>query len=116
MKPYECKPTPSMLTPNHDRLVMILPNTAKTATPRSRAYPPHRACKIIAFQITMRSAPFSFGSQPQKRPQDGSPQIPPRMVPTKLNKVAKQTIPYIIRPSDLAVVSLKDFVSRPRKM
>ena len=47
----------------------------------------------MAFQITMSSAPFSFGSQPQKRPQDWSAQMPPRTVPTKLNRVAKQTMP-----------------------
>src|ERR1700686_1292100 len=28
MKPYECKPTPSMLTPNHDRLVMSMQNNS----------------------------------------------------------------------------------------
>ena len=48
---------------------------------------------MSAFQRTMIRAPFSFGSQPQKRPQDWSAQIPPRTVPTKLKNVAKQTIP-----------------------
>ena len=41
----------------------------------------------------MISAPFSFGSQPQNRPQDWSAQMPPRTVPMKLNSVAKQMVP-----------------------
>ena len=61
--------------------------------PRSRTRPPQRACRMSAFQSTMSSAPFSFGSQPQNRPQDWSAQMPPRTVPTKLNSVAKQTMP-----------------------
>ena len=47
----------------------------------------------MAFQMTMISAPFSFGSQPQKRPHYWSAQMPPRTVPMKLNRVAKQTMP-----------------------
>src|SRR5580704_12952879 len=105
-----------MLTPNHDRLVMTLPNTVNRAMPRSLANPPQRACRIIAFQRTMRRAPFSFGSQPQNRPQDWSAQIPPRIVATRLNNVAKQTTPYIMRPSVLEVASSNDDVSNPRKM
>src|SRR5580704_2417824 len=97
-----------MLTPNQDKLVMTLPNTVKSAIPRSLANPPHRACKMMAFHKTIRSAPFSFGSQPQNRPHDWSAQIPPRIVATRLNKVAKQTTPYIIRPSVLEVVSSND--------
>src|ERR1700719_920031 len=38
------------------------------------------------------------------------------MVPTKLNKVAKQMIPYIIRLSDLAVVSSNEVVKSPRQI
>src|SRR5437763_13078162 len=36
MKPYEWRPMPSMLTPNHDTLVTTLPNTAIAISPRSR--------------------------------------------------------------------------------
>ena len=84
---------PSMLTPNQDQLVTMLPKTARTMRPRCLTRPPQRACRMRAFQSTMRSAPFSFGSQPQKRPQDWSAQMPPRTVPTKLKSVAKQTMP-----------------------
>src|ERR1700719_2951629 len=94
-----------MLTPNQDKLVITLPNTVKSATPRSLANPPHRACRMMAFHNTIRRAPFSFGSQPQNRPQDWSAQIPPRIVATRLNNVAKQTTPYIMRPSVLEVAS-----------
>src|SRR6516225_6597507 len=104
-----------MLTPNHDRLVTILPNTVISAKPRSRTYPPQRACNVMAFHKTIRSAPFSLGSQPQNRPQDWSAQIPPRIVATRLNRVAKQTTPYIIRPSDLEIVSSNGRVNTPRK-
>ena len=86
-----------MFTPNHENAVMIFPKIAQAIIPRSRIIPPHRACKITAHQITISSAPFSFGSQPQNRPQDWSAQMPPRIVPTKLNSVAKQMIPYTIR-------------------
>ena len=48
---------------------------------------------MSAFQRTIRTAPFSFGSQPQKRPQDWSAQMPPSTVPTKLKSIAKQTTP-----------------------
>jgi hypothetical protein len=48
---------------------------------------------MIAFHSTMRSAPFSFGSQPQNRPQDWSAQMPPSTVPTKLKNRAKQMVP-----------------------
>ena len=77
---------PSMLTPNQEKLVTMLPKTAIAIRPRSLIIPPQRACRMIAFQSTISSAPFSFGSQPQNRPQDWSAQIPPRIVPTKLNK------------------------------
>ena len=93
MKPYECRPTPSMFTPNQEKLVTMFPKIAMFMIPRSRTSPPQRACRITAFQITMISAPFSFGSQPQKRPHDWSAQMPPSTVPTKLNSVAKQTMP-----------------------
>src|SRR6201989_1087560 len=102
-----------MLTPKQDKLVMTLPNTVKRAIPRSLADPPHRACRMMAFQRTIKSAPFSFGSQPQNRPHDWSAQIPPRIVATKLNNVAKQTTPYIIRPSVLAVASSNEVVNNP---
>ena len=55
--------------------------------------PPQRAWRMRAFHRTMMRAPFSFGSQPQNRPQDWSAQMPPSMVPTKLKSVAKQTMP-----------------------
>ena len=42
--------------------------------------------------MTINRAPFSFGSQPQKRPHDWSAQMPPSTVPTKLASVPKQTI------------------------
>src|ERR1700730_12121004 len=100
-----------MLTPNHERLVMTLPNTVNSAIPRSLAYPPHRACRMMAFHRTIRSAPFSFGSQPQNRPQDCPCETPPRIVATRLHSVAKQTTPYIIRPSVLAVASSNDVVN-----
>ena len=61
--------------------------------PRLLDQPPQRACRIRAFQMTMSRAPFSFGSQPQKRPHDWSAQMPPSTVPTKLSSVAKQTMP-----------------------
>src|SRR6266436_2944171 len=127
---------PSMLTPNQEKLVTILPKTAKLTKPLSRTRPPQRAWRIKAFQRTIRSAPFSFGSQPQNRPQDWSAQIPPRTVPVKLNSVAKQTIAYTIlaralpvsRPGagDFAPLVLADWagaslwrssgVNRPRQM
>ena len=47
-----------------------LRNGAMVIKPRSRTKPPQRACKITAFHRTIMSAPFSFGSQPQNRPQD----------------------------------------------
>src|ERR1051325_1902095 len=93
MKPSECSPPPSMLTPNQEKLVTMLPKIAITARPRCRINPPQRACRVIAHQSTISTAPFSFGSQPQKRPQDWSAQMPPSTVPVKLNKVAKQTTP-----------------------
>src|SRR4051794_22667648 len=93
MKPYECRPTPRRFVPNHDHAVTTLPMIASRATPRCLTRPPQRACRIRAFQMTTSRAPFSFGSQPQKRPQDWSAQMPPNTVPVKLNRVAKQTIP-----------------------
>ena len=82
-----------MFTPNQEKLVTMLPNTVMVMRPRSFTRPPHRACRIVAFHNTMISAPFSFGSQPQNRPQDWSAQMPPSTVPVKLNKVAKHTMP-----------------------
>ena len=41
-----------------------------------------RACRMPSCQSTIMSAPFSLGSQPQKRPQLSLAQMPPRMVPT----------------------------------
>ena len=66
---------------------------AAAIMPLSRIIPPQRACSIAAFHITIIRAPFSFGSHPQNLPQDWSAHIPPNTVPTKLNSVAKQTIP-----------------------
>ena len=82
-----------MFTPNQDRLVMTLPKIAIAMMPRSRTKPPQRACRMMAFQSTIRSAPFSLGSQPQNRPQDWSAQMPPSTVPTKLKNSAKQMTP-----------------------
>ena len=73
--------------------VTMLPKTASTAMPRSLTMPPQRACRIRAFQMTISTAPFSFGSQPQNRPHDWSAQMPPSTVPTKLSSMAKQTTP-----------------------
>ena len=84
---------PSMLVPNHDQLVTMLPAMDNRWMPRSRTMPPHRACRISAFHRTMINAPFSLGSQPQNRPQDWSAQIPPSTVPVKLNNVAKHRMP-----------------------
>ena len=56
--------------------VTMLPKMASTAIPRSFTSPPQRACRISAFQSTIRTAPFSFGSQPQNRPHDWSAQMP----------------------------------------
>src|SRR5262252_6170187 len=107
---------PSMLVPNQDQLVTMLPKTASSAIPFSRTSPAQRAWRMTAFQRTMRIAPFSLGSHPQNRPQDWSAQMPPRIVPTKLDKVAKHTTPYIILPNDFAVVSSNDLVNKPRRM
>jgi hypothetical protein len=82
-----------MLTPNQERLVMTFPKIAMAMSPFSRTRPARRAWRMAAFHSTMSSAPFSFGSQPQNRPQDWSAQIPPRTVPTKLKKSAKQRTP-----------------------
>ena len=43
MKPYECKPMPSMFTPNHDHAVTTFPKIARLISPRSLAIPPQRA-------------------------------------------------------------------------
>src|SRR6059058_1462523 len=87
MKPYECRPTPSMFTPNHEKLVTTLPKIAMIISPRCRMNPPQRECKMIAHQSTISTAPFSFGSQPQNRPDGPAAQIPQRTVPTKLERV-----------------------------
>src|SRR5687767_7229888 len=44
VKPYECRPTRSSFTPNHDQAVTMLPPIASTASPRSLTMPPQRAC------------------------------------------------------------------------
>ena len=62
------RPMPSMFVPN-DHAVITLPKMA-AAMPRSRMMPPQRAWRMAAFQITIISAPFSLGSQPQNRPHD----------------------------------------------
>src|SRR5437764_9994370 len=116
MKPYECRPTPSMFTPNQEKLVTTLPKIAMIMSPRCRINPPQRACKMIAHQSTISTAPFSFGSQPQKRPHDWSAQIPPRTVPIKLKREAKQTTPYVIRDRESAVAFFSERVKTPRKM
>ena len=82
-----------MFTPNQEKAVTTFPNRAMTIRPRWRMNPPRRACSIRAHQITMRRAPFSLGSHPQKRPHDWSAQMPPSTVPTKLKRVAKQITP-----------------------
>ncbi len=82
-----------MFVPNQLQLVTMLPNTAMAITPRAFTMPPQRAWRMMAFQMTMISAPFSFGSQPQKRPHDWSAQMPPSTVPMRLNSVAKHTMP-----------------------
>ena len=84
---------PSWLVPNQLHAQIMFPTTASTATPRSFTIPHQRACRISAFHSTIRTAPFSFGSQPQNRPQLWSAQMPPSTVPTKLSSVAKQTTP-----------------------
>ena len=71
----------------------MLPPTASMARPRPLTMPPQRACSTSAFQSTMISAPFSFGSQPQKRPHESSAHRPPSTVPTKLKKIAKHSVP-----------------------
>ena len=84
---------PSWLTPNHDQAVTMLPPMASTARPRSPTILSQRACSTRAFQRTMIRAPFSLGSQPQKRPHESSAHRPPSTVPTKLKRIAKQTMP-----------------------
>jgi len=84
---------PSWLVPNQLQAVMMLPPIAKRAKPRGPSQRSQRACSAAAFQSTIISAPFSFGSQPQKRPQLSSAQRPPSTVPMKLKKSAKQTTP-----------------------
>jgi hypothetical protein len=65
----------------------MLPKTAMTIMP------PQRTWRMMAFQITMSSAPFSLGSQPQKRPQDWSAQMPPRTEPESL---FSDQVPFIL--------------------
>ena len=48
MKPYECRPTPSMFTPNHEKLVITFPKSAITINPRCLIKPPHLAWRMIA--------------------------------------------------------------------
>src|SRR5436190_20229932 len=105
-----------MLTPHQEKLVTMLPKIAMIIRPRCRMKPPQRAWKMIAHHRTISTAPFSFGSQPQKRPHDWSAQIPPRTVPTKLKRVAKQTTPYVIRERESAVSFFNERVKTPRKM
>ena len=93
INPYECRPTPSMFTPNHEKLVRIFPKIVQSINPRILIIPDNLACKMIAFHSTIISAPFSFGSHPQNLPHDWSAQMPPKMVPIKLNNRLKQTIP-----------------------
>jgi hypothetical protein len=59
---------PSMLVPNQDQLVTMLPKTAMTIRPRSRIMPPQRAWRMMAFQRTMISAPFPWGPIPRSGP------------------------------------------------
>ena len=47
----------------------------------------------MADQSTITSAPFSFGSQPQKRPHDWSAQMPPSIVPMKEKIRPKAWVP-----------------------
>ena len=53
-----------------------------------------RACRIASCERQIISAPFSFGSQPQKRPHDSFAQMPPRIVPDHARRRSpKQSIP-----------------------
>src|ERR1043166_4984962 len=70
-----------MFTPNHEKLVTTLPKIAMIIRPRCRMNPPQRACKMIAHQRTISTAPFSFGSQPQKRPHDHQAALPDESAP-----------------------------------
>ena len=87
----------NITTPNQDQVVTTLPNTASAANPRGPTCRSQRACRIKAFHRTIIIAPFSFGSQPQNLPQLSSAQRPPRTVPMKLKKIAKQIDPYVMR-------------------
>src|SRR5688500_1238488 len=93
VKPYECNPIPSSLTPNHDQAVTMLPPRARIARPRSLTSLSQRACSTSAFHRTMISAPFSLGSQPQNRPHESSAHRPPSTVPTNDSMIAKQVTP-----------------------
>ena len=77
---------PSIFVPFHDQAVTTLENTAITINNRDDNNVPHRICNMMAVHKTIKIAPFSFGSQPQNRPQDWSAQIPPKTVPNKLKK------------------------------
>src|SRR5207244_13351734 len=83
-------------SPNQDQLVTIFPPIASAANPRSRTRPAHLAWRTRAFQRTIRTAPFSFGSQPQNLPQDWSAQMPPRIVDRKSTRLnsSHQIISY----------------------
>ncbi len=54
---------------------------ASKVFPRTR--PPHFKCATIKIQRMTSKAPFSFGSQPQKRPQATSAQNPPKIIPSE---------------------------------
>ena len=71
---------------------------------------------IIACHKMIRRAPFSLGSQPQKRPQDLSAQIPPKIVPITVSKRLKPMTPTIILLKFLAASLLRVFEKKPHKM
>src|SRR6201986_996217 len=48
MNPYECRPTPSMLTPNQERLPLTLPKTATPATPGWGGFAGERGVAVLA--------------------------------------------------------------------
>ena len=70
-----------MFVPNHENAVTMLPRIARRARPRAAMSLPMRAWRVREESRTMSRAPFSFGSQPQKRPHDWSAHMPPVTVP-----------------------------------
>ena len=50
-----------MFTPNHEKLVTMLPKSAMIIRPRCRMNPPQRACKVIAHQSTISELARNLG-------------------------------------------------------